>query len=75
MYSAEKEASQSAETQAKYGTYLIGGVDQGSVAQLSTMLENNGLKGDLDFIIDDGSHHPEHQEISFKYLFDTGTYS
>jgi hypothetical protein len=36
------------------------------------MLEVKNVDGDLDFIIDDGSHHPEHQITSFIYLFEHG---
>lgn len=46
--------------------------DQGKMADLSKLLETKRLKGKLDFIIDDGSHHPEHQMISFTYLFEHG---
>lgn len=35
--------------------------DQGSVSDLRRFLELKGLSGKLDFIIDDGSHHPDHQ--------------
>ena len=46
--------------------------DQGSVADLDRLLVTKNLKGKLDFIIDDGSHHPEHQMISFTYMFRHG---
>lgn len=46
--------------------------DQGSVEDLERLLATKGIKGQLDFIIDDGSHHPEHQMISFEYLFKYG---
>lgn len=46
--------------------------DQGSVADLQSMLMQKDLVGGLDFIIDDGSHHPEHQMVSFTYLFEHG---
>lgn len=46
--------------------------DQGKVADLSSLLDTKGLRGKLDFIIDDGSHHPEHQMVSFTYLFEHG---
>ena len=46
--------------------------DQGKVADLQDMLAVKELVGGLDVIIDDGSHHPEHQMVSFKYLFEHG---
>lgn len=46
--------------------------DQGKVADLHNMLVQKDLVGGLDFIIDDGSHHPEHQMVSFTYLFEHG---
>jgi hypothetical protein len=46
--------------------------DQGKTSDLNNLLVTKGLEGALDFIIDDGSHHPEHQMISFTYLFEHG---
>ena len=46
--------------------------DQGSVSDLERLLVTKGIKGKLDFIIDDGSHHPEHQMVSFMHLFRYG---
>jgi len=34
------------------------------------MLQEKGLTRSCDFIIDDGSHHPDHQIFSFKYLWE-----
>ena len=45
--------------------------DQGNENDLAKMLSEKNIAGDLDFIIDDGSHHPEHQRVSLKYLFET----
>lgn len=46
--------------------------DQGSIPDLHHLLVTKDLVSDLDFIIDDGSHHPEHQMKSFQYLFMEG---
>lgn len=46
--------------------------DQGSIPDLHQLLVSKNLVGDLDFIIDDGSHHPDHQLKSFEYLFMEG---
>lgn len=46
--------------------------DQGKVADLQALLKSKGVERSLDFIIDDGSHHPAHQITSFKYLFEHG---
>jgi hypothetical protein len=43
--------------------------DQGKVSDLQNMLLSKGIEGSLDFIIDDGSHHPVHQMVAFEYLF------
>ena len=44
--------------------------DQGNVGDLQKLLDEKGVEGQLDFIIDDGSHHPMHQIVSFQYLFE-----
>ncbi len=47
--------------------------DQGKTEDLKRLLREKGVeKGGLDFIIDDGSHHPLHQITSFKFLFEHG---
>jgi hypothetical protein len=46
--------------------------DQGSVKDLQRLLDTKDLNSNLDLIIDDGSHHPMHQKVSFKFLFDKG---
>ncbi len=46
--------------------------DQGSVTDLAAMLKEKHIEKNLDFIIDDGSHHPLHQITSFVYLFEHG---
>jgi hypothetical protein len=56
---------------AKYADARFTG-DQGKIADLSRLLDTKDLRGQLDFIIDDGSHHPEHQMTSFTYLFENG---
>lgn len=43
--------------------------DQGSAAFLDSVIEEIG--GDLDFIIDDGSHLPDHQVLGLNTLFDS----
>ena len=48
---------------------MIGNIDQSSREQMAKMLSDKGLEGKLNFIIDDGSHHPAHQDISFRYMF------
>jgi hypothetical protein len=47
----------------------IGIVIQGDQSNLQDLEKVGKLTGQLDFIIDDGSHHPEHQIKSFDYLF------
>ena len=42
--------------------------DQSDRTQLQTIVEKR-LKHEIFFIIDDGSHIPEHQVLSFDYLF------
>lgn len=42
---------------------------QYSLDDMERMLQEKKLTGQLDFIIDDGSHHPKHQIFSFQYLF------
>jgi hypothetical protein len=46
--------------------------DQGKVKDLEKLLTVKNIKGNLDFIIDDGSHYPGHQLTSFTYLFMEG---
>jgi hypothetical protein len=46
--------------------------DQGKISDLQAMLEEKKLFNQLDLIVDDGSHHPEHQKVSFSFLFDKG---
>jgi hypothetical protein len=47
----------------------IGIVIQGDQSNLQDLEKVGKITGQLDFIIDDGSHHPEHQIKSFDYLF------
>ncbi len=42
--------------------------DQGNVDELDLFFKNSGVE-EFDFIIDDGSHKPDHQQISFNYFF------
>jgi len=42
--------------------------DQGRVEDLEAFVEATG-RTDFDIIIDDGSHRPDHQQISFSYFF------
>jgi hypothetical protein len=44
--------------------------DQGSPAELAAFLEAAG-NIQFDVIIDDGSHRPDHQQISFSFLFES----
>ena len=46
--------------------------DQGKITDLQKFLDVKKVEGQLDFIIDDGSHHPQHQIISFTFLFEKG---
>ncbi len=46
--------------------------NQGSEDDLQNLLETKKLRDRLDLIIDDGSHHPNHQLTSFQYLFMNG---
>ena len=46
--------------------------DQGKVSDLSKLLKEKNVEKNLEIILDDGSHHPEHQTISFLYLFING---
>lgn len=46
--------------------------DQSKIEDLNHLLNVKQIKNNLDLIIDDGSHFPEHQKISFKYLFING---
>ena len=58
------------------GIYLICMIHmvtlQGNTDDLQAFLDTKKVEGQLDFIIDDGSHHPQHQITSFKYLFEKG---
>jgi len=42
---------------------------KGDQSQLSDLKNLKNLIKNADFIIDDGSHHPEHQLLTFKYFF------
>jgi hypothetical protein len=46
--------------------------NQAKPRHLKRLLEQKNVTGELDLIIDDGSHHPAHQVISFTYLFEHG---
>lgn len=48
-------------------TYVV---NQGSIDELETFVKALGNM-EFDVIIDDGSHRPDHQQISFAYLFKT----
>jgi hypothetical protein len=43
--------------------------DAGDRKVLEALLSEKQIKGDLDLIVDDGSHYPPHQLASFEYLF------
>ena len=43
-------------------------VDQGSVEDLNSFISKSGVD-EFDIIIDDGSHRPDHQQISFDFFF------
>jgi hypothetical protein len=43
---------------------------QGNTQDLQRLLDDRGLAEQLDFVIDDGSHHPQHQVVSFQFLFE-----
>jgi hypothetical protein len=45
-------------------------VIKGDQSKISDLHKVKNIIGDVDFIIDDGSHHPEHQLLTFNYLFD-----
>ena len=47
----------------------IGKVIKGDQSNILDLQKISELCMDLDFIVDDGSHHPEHQIKSFNYLF------
>jgi hypothetical protein len=47
----------------------IGTVIKGDQSNLQDLEKVGNFTGELDFIIDDGSHHAEHQIKSFNYLF------
>jgi hypothetical protein len=42
--------------------------DQGSIADLDRFVQDSGVTA-FDVIIDDGSHRPEHQQVSLGYFF------
>ncbi len=42
--------------------------DQGDTASLDAAMKKMGVE-ELDFVIDDGSHRPDHQQITFSYFF------
>jgi hypothetical protein len=46
--------------------------DQSKIEDLDQLLTVKNIKKNLDLIVDDGSHYPEHQKISFKHLFING---
>jgi hypothetical protein len=48
----------------------IGKVIRGDQSNTDDLKKVSDICGELDFIIDDGSHHPEHQIKSFNFLFD-----
>ena len=48
----------------------IGSVIRGDQSRIEDLIKVSEICGPLDFIIDDGSHHPEHQIKSFNLLFD-----
>jgi hypothetical protein len=48
----------------------IGKVIQGDQSNIHDIQRVSEICGDLDFIIDDGSHHPEHQIKTFNFLFE-----
>lgn len=43
--------------------------DQSSIVDLQKMMKHIGEENTLDFIIDDGSHIPEHQVLTFVHFF------
>ena len=47
----------------------IGKVFRGDQSNINDLEKISNQVGILDFIIDDGSHHPEHQIKSFEFLF------
>jgi hypothetical protein len=49
----------------RYKVFLA---DQSSIPALENV--KNNIEGKIPFIIDDGSHNPEHQIISFNYFFE-----
>jgi hypothetical protein len=48
----------------------IGYVIQGDQSNIDDLNKISSICGPLDFIIDDGSHHPEHQIKTFNLLFE-----
>jgi hypothetical protein len=67
---AENSIISKEKNRVKYGdrTELFWG-DQGDVDVLEGVVEGVGGKNVLDIIIDDGSHDPSDQMVSFEYLF------
>ena len=47
----------------------IGIVIKGDQSKIEDIANVGNICSDLDFIVDDGSHHPEHQLKTFDYLF------
>jgi hypothetical protein len=43
--------------------------DSGDPNVLSSLLDSKKIRGNLDVIVDDGSHYPPHQITAFSYLF------
>lgn len=43
---------------------------KGDQSKISDLHKVKNIIDNADFIIDDGSHHPEHQLLTFNYLFD-----
>jgi hypothetical protein len=43
--------------------------DSGDPKVLSALLDAKKIRGNLDLIVDDGSHYPPHQITAFSYLF------
>jgi hypothetical protein len=46
--------------------------DSSNTEDLSRLLDEKHCRGELDLIIDDGAHHPQHQITAFEYLFQHG---
>jgi len=47
----------------------IGPVIKGDQSNINDLQKVSNICGELDFIVDDGSHHPEHQIKTFELLF------